>query len=154
LHVPDLNYVSRIRDSFDRQGFLRYIGARIDELAPGQCTIVVDFRDELAQQHGFFHGGLVDALCDNAGACAAFTLIDADQSMLTVEYKVNLVAPASGPLKAIGEVVRAGRTLTVCHVQGVAVEESGVNSFAPWQPSRWRPSPRGAMGNDRGTGPA
>jgi uncharacterized protein (TIGR00369 family) len=126
LRVVDPDYVSRIRDSFDRQGFMRHLGARIDHLGPGKCTIAVDFRDELAQQHGFFHGGLVGALCDNAGAYAAFTLIAADQSMLTVEYKVNLVAPAKGEiLKAMGEVVRSGRTLTMCQVHAFAVDGSG-----------------------------
>lgn len=126
LHVPDPHYVERIQDSFNRQGFMRHIGARIEELGPGRCVIAVDFREELAQQHGFFHGGLVGALGDNAGAYAAFTLIEASQSMLTVEYKINLVAPAQGQiLKAVGEVVRAGRTLTVCQVRVLAVDDAG-----------------------------
>jgi uncharacterized protein (TIGR00369 family) len=124
LRIVDPDYVSRISDSFNRQGFMRHLGVRIDHLGPGTCTLAVDFRNELAQQHGFFHGGLVGALCDNAGAYAAFTLIEADQSMLTVEYKVNLVAPAKGRmLKATGEVVRAGRTLTMCQVHASAADD-------------------------------
>jgi uncharacterized protein (TIGR00369 family) len=118
FRAPDADYHARITDSFGRQGFMRLIGARIEALAPGQCTIAVEFREELAQQHGFFHGGLVGALADNAGAYAAFTLLDATQSMLTVEYKVNLLAPANGSLlKAMGQVVRAGRTLTLSQVR-------------------------------------
>lgn len=125
IPVPDPNYVERIKDSFDRQGFMRHIGGRIEELGPGRCVIVADFRDELAQQHGFFHGGVVGALGDNAGAYAAFTTIEANQSMLTVEYKINLLAPAKGRLlRAAGEVVRAGRTLTVCQVRISAVDDA------------------------------
>ena len=128
--VPDPDYILRIQDSFNRQGFMRHIGARIAELGPGTCTLIVDFSDHLVQQHGFFHGGVVGALCDNAGAYAAFTLIEAEQSMLTVEYKVNLVAPASGhKLKAAGEVVRFGRTLTVCQVLATAVTSSGAEQL-------------------------
>lgn len=126
FRVPDPNYVERIRDSFGRQGFMRHVGARIEELGPGRCVMAVDFRDELAQQHGFFHGGLVGALADNAGAYAAFTLIEADQSMLTVEYKINLLAPAKGlVLQAVGDVIRAGRRLTVCQTQISALDAAG-----------------------------
>ena len=75
---------------------MRHIGARIAELGPGTYTLIVDFSDDLVQQHAFSEGGAVGALRDNAGAYAAFTLIEAEQSMLTVEYKVNLAAPASG----------------------------------------------------------
>jgi uncharacterized protein (TIGR00369 family) len=127
--VPDASYQARITDSFNRQGFMRLIGARIDALAPGQCVIIIDFREDLAQQHGFFHGGLVGALADNAGAYAAFTLIEATQSMLTVEYKINLLAPAKGrTLRAVGEVVRAGRTLTVSQVR-VSVLDNGAEQL-------------------------
>jgi uncharacterized protein (TIGR00369 family) len=130
LRVVDPDYVARIRDSFSRQGFMRHLGARIDHLGPGTCTLAVDFKDDLAQQHGFFHGGLVGALCDNAGAYAAFTLIEADQSMLTVEYKVNLMAPAKGQLlKAKGEVVRSGRTLTMCQVHAFATDGAGAEEL-------------------------
>jgi len=126
FRAPDANYHARITDSFNRQGFMRLVGARIEALAPGQCIIAADFRDDLAQQHGFFHGGLVGALADNAGAYAAFTLIDATQSMLTVEYKINLLAPAKGrALKAIGEVVRPGRTLTVSQVRVLVTDDAG-----------------------------
>jgi uncharacterized protein (TIGR00369 family) len=122
FQVPDPHYVARIKDSFGRQGFMRHIAARIEELAPGRCVVAADFREELAQQHGFFHGGLVGALADNAGAYAAFTLIEANQSMLTVEYKINLIAPARGQiLRAVGEVVRPGRTLTMCQVNVLAI---------------------------------
>jgi uncharacterized protein (TIGR00369 family) len=97
FHVRDPNYAERTRAIFARQGFLRYIGARIEEVEPGRYVIAADFRDELAQQNGFFHGGLIGALADSAGACATGTLIEATQSLLTVEYKINLLAPAKAP---------------------------------------------------------
>jgi uncharacterized protein (TIGR00369 family) len=126
FHVRDPNYAERTRAIFARQGFLRYIGARIEEVEPGRCVIAADFRDELAQQNGFFHGGLIGALADSAGACATGTLIEATQSLLTVEYKINLLAPAKAPkLKAVGEVIRAGRTLTVSQVNLLAIDGAG-----------------------------
>lgn len=115
----------RILSSFGRQGLMRHLGARVDVVEAGSCEVVLDFREEVAQQHGYFHGGVVGALADNAGAYAAFTLIGPEESMLTVEYKVNLLAPALGQrLRAAGTVVRAGRTLTVSEVR-VAVERDG-----------------------------
>lgn len=126
FHVRDANYAERTRASFARQGFLLYVGARIEAIEPGRCVIAADFRDELAQQNGFFHGGLIGALADSAGACATGTLIEATQSLLTVEYKINLLAPAKAPkLKAVGEVVRAGRTLTVSQVNLLTVDDAG-----------------------------
>ncbi len=126
FQVPDPNYVERIKDSFARQGFMQHVGARIEEVGPGRCIIAADFSDKLAQQHGFFHGGLVGALTDAAGAYAAGTLVEALHSMLTVEYKINLLAPAKGrTLRAIGEVVRAGRTLTVSQVKLMVMDEAG-----------------------------
>lgn len=96
---------------------MKHIGVEIEDLAPGRCVLTALYKSEIAQQHGFFHGGLVGALVDNAGAYAAFTLIEHDQSMLTVEYKVNLIAPADGSrIRSVGEVCRAGRTLTTCQV--------------------------------------
>jgi len=122
--VRDPNYQQRVLDSFGRQGFMRHIGASIERLGPGECTIVVPFGDEVAQQHGFFHGGVVGAVADNAGAYAAFTLIEADQSMLTVEYKVNLIAPGHGDtLRAEAHVLKGGRTLTISRVDLFACED-------------------------------
>ncbi len=108
-------YRERILDSFGRQGFMQHLGAEIGSLEPGLCVIILNFRQAVAQQHGFFHGGVVGALADNAAAYAAFTLLASNQSALTVEYKVSLVAPSEGDrLKVVGQVVRAGRALTTC----------------------------------------
>jgi uncharacterized protein (TIGR00369 family) len=124
--VRDPNYVERVKTAFGSQGFLRHIDARIEELAPGRCVIAADFRSDLAQQNGFFHGGLIGTIADAAGACAAATLIETRQWMLTAEYKINFLKPAKAPqLRAVGEVVRAGRTLTVSQVNLYGVDETG-----------------------------
>jgi uncharacterized protein (TIGR00369 family) len=112
---PD--FEARVRDSFERQGAMALIGAKLAHVAPGAVDIAVDFRPELAQQHGFFHGGIVGTAADSAGGYAAFTLMPADSSVLTVEYKMNLIAPADGTkLIAKGRVIKPGRTLTICNV--------------------------------------
>jgi uncharacterized protein (TIGR00369 family) len=124
--VRDPNYVARVKDAFSRQGFLHHIDAQVEEIAPGRCVIAADFRNELAQQNGFFHGGLLGTIADAAGAGAAATLIEAEQWLLTAEYKINFLSPAKGPrLKAAGEVVRAGRTLTVSQIKLYSVDETG-----------------------------
>lgn len=106
---------ARVRGSFARQRFMAFLGAELAELRPGFCEIRLAYRPELGQQHGFFHAGVVGTLADNAGGYAAFSLMPAGCSILTVEYKLNLVAPGDGELLiARSEVVKAGRTLTIC----------------------------------------
>jgi uncharacterized protein (TIGR00369 family) len=112
---PD--FAARVRDSFDRQGAMKLIGAALVHVAPGEADIAVDYRPELGQQHGYFHGGIVGTIGDSAGGYAAFSLMPADASILTVEYKMNLLAPAAGSrLIARGRVVKPGRTLTIAHI--------------------------------------
>ncbi len=117
------NFAERTRSSFARQGFMAYLGAELSALEPGACEIRLPYRDELTQQHRYFHGGVIGALADNAGGYAAFTLMGEDDTVLTVEFKLNIVAPGEGEfLVARGHVVKAGRTLTVCRsdVFGIA----------------------------------
>ena len=113
--VPvDPDYQTRVRASFARQGAMRLIGARLLALAPGRCSIELPYRDDLTQQHGYVHAGIVAALVDSAGGYAGFTLFPADASVLTVEYKLNLLAPATGErLVAEAQVVKPGRSLVV-----------------------------------------
>jgi uncharacterized protein (TIGR00369 family) len=126
LRVRDPNYVARIKSIFANQGFLRHVDVRVEDVAPGRCVLVADFRAELAQQNGYFHGGLIGTLADAAGASAASTLIEDRQYVLTAEYKVNFLAPAKAArLKAVGEVARAGRTLTVSEVRLYGVAATG-----------------------------
>ena len=91
------------------------IGAELGDVAAGRVAIVLAIEPRLSQQHGFLHAGVVVAALDTACGYAALTLMPADMEVLTAEFKVNLLAPASGErLIAEGEVMRAGRTLTVC----------------------------------------
>ncbi len=108
---------ARIRDSFARQGLMAHLGAAIKDVSTGQVTITLPFRRELSQQHGYFHAGGTSAIADSAGGYAAFTLFPENSSVLTVEFKMNLIAPAEGDrLEAIGHVVKSGRTLTICQL--------------------------------------
>jgi uncharacterized protein (TIGR00369 family) len=121
----DSEWDARVRNSFAQQGAMRLLGASIAELSPGRCTIVLPFREELAQQHGYFHAGITSAIADSAGGYAGLTLFPAKAEVLTVEFKINLIAPAQdGLLRAEGNVVRCGRTLTICAVE-VSVERDG-----------------------------
>src|SRR5215475_5150081 len=105
-------FEARVRDSFARQAAMCFIGAQIAEVTPGRCRIELAARPELGQQHGFVHGGIVGMIADSAGGYAAFSLMPADVSILTVEFKINLLAPARGELLvAAGMVVKPGRTL-------------------------------------------
>jgi uncharacterized protein (TIGR00369 family) len=122
----DPGWEARVRESFSRQPFTASIGARITALGPGTCEITLPRRDDLLQQHGFIHGGVVAALADTACGYAAFTLFPADTAILTVEMKVNFLSPAKGTaLVARASVKRGGRTLTVVAADLFAVEEGG-----------------------------
>ncbi|MFQ5775980.1 MAG: PaaI family thioesterase [Kiloniellaceae bacterium] len=121
--VPD--FAARVRASFARQNIMDLIGARLTRVEPGLVEIELPFRDDLTQQHGFFHAGVTGAIADSAGGYAGFTLFPAGASVLTVEYKMNLLAPADGELlRAVGRVLKPGRTLTVCDVE-VFAEKDG-----------------------------
>lgn len=111
----DPDFEARVRASFARQTAMTTIGARLLRVAPAEVEIELPFRDDLTQQHGFFHGGLVAAILDTACGYAALSLMPADAAPLTVEYKINFVSPARGDrLIARGRVTRPGRILSVC----------------------------------------
>lgn len=122
-------FESRVRSSFQRQALMGLFGAEITGLSPGHCEISLPYRDDLTQQHGFFHGGVVGAVADNAAGYAAFSLMAAADSVLTVEYKLNLMAPSDGDrLIARANVVRPGRTLSVAR-SDVFVAKGGVEKL-------------------------
>jgi uncharacterized protein (TIGR00369 family) len=113
--VVDPQYERRVRESFARQGLMRHLGAELVSLEPGEAVIRVPFCGELTQQHGYFHAGVTGSIADTACGYAAYTLMTAEDSVLTVEYKINLLAPADGEeLVARARVVRSGKTLKVC----------------------------------------
>jgi uncharacterized protein (TIGR00369 family) len=114
-----------VRESFAKQGIMGHIGAEITELAPGRVVIALPYAETLSQQHGFFHAGVLSTVVDSAGGYAGFSLMAEGDGVLTVEFKVNLMAPADGDrLIAVGEVVKPGRTLFVCKGD-VFVEKDG-----------------------------
>jgi uncharacterized protein (TIGR00369 family) len=103
-----------VRDSFARQGAMALIGATLADVAAGYCAIALTPRPEVSQQHGYVHAGILATLVDSAGGYAAFTLFADDCSILTVEYKLNVLAPAQGErIVAEGFVVKPGRTLAI-----------------------------------------
>jgi uncharacterized protein (TIGR00369 family) len=115
LQPMDPEFVARVQESFSRQGMMRNLGARLGELKPGAAEIRVAYRDDLTQQHGYFHGGVSATIADTACGYAAYTLTAKDATVLTAEFKINMLAPAQGEeLVARAHVVRSGRTLTVC----------------------------------------
>src|SRR6185295_15301860 len=130
----DPGYADRVRASFARQGFMRTLGAEIVAVEPGRCEVRLPCRDELGQQHGFLHAGALAAVADSAGGYAAYTLMGAGDSVLTVEYKINLLAPGRGEEAiARARVVRSGRTLTVCQVDVFAVSDGAETLCATMQ---------------------
>jgi uncharacterized protein (TIGR00369 family) len=114
--AQDPNFEARVRGSFARQSLNRTIGASLIRVAPGEVEIEVPFKEELGQQHGFIHGGIVAAIVDSACGYAALSLTPSTAEVLTVEFKINFLAPARGErLIARGRVSRPGRTVSVCH---------------------------------------
>ena len=125
----DPAFEPRVRESFARQKVMRLIGAELTHVEAGRIEIELPFRDDLTQQHGFFHAGIVGTIADSAGGYAAYTLMPAGSSVLSVEYKMNLLTPAAGDrLVASGQVVRPGRTLTVCDLE-VMVLKGGARTL-------------------------
>ena len=111
----DPAFESRIRSSFDSQGLMKTIGARLLDVAPGEVRIELPFSKAITQQHGFLHAGIVSTIADNACGFAAYTLMPAGSEILGVENKINFLAPAKGErFVASGRVVKIGRTLAVC----------------------------------------
>lgn len=125
FQIRNPDFEQRVRDSFARQSFMSTIGAELADVLPGCVEIQLPYKESLCQQHGYFHGGVIGTLADNVGGYAAFTLMAAEDSVLTVEYKMNIVAPGDGEaLVARGCVLRPGRTLTVCQADIYAIKDT------------------------------
>jgi uncharacterized protein (TIGR00369 family) len=125
----DPDYAARVRASFARQGAMKTLGAELVAVEPGYCAIALIPRPEVAQQHGYVHAGVVSAIVDSAGGYAGFTLFPVDASVLTVEFKINLLAPAAGErLVAEGLVVKPGRSLVITRGE-VHAEREGARTL-------------------------
>jgi uncharacterized protein (TIGR00369 family) len=122
-------FAERVRQSFERQGAMALIGARLLELRPGYCALTLTPRPETSQQHGYVHAGILATLVDSAGGYAGYTLFPENSSVLTVEFKINLLAPAQGErIVAEGFVVKSGRTLTITRGE-VHAERGGARTL-------------------------
>jgi len=123
-HVSDPNFAERVLASFDKQNAMHLVRATMPVVKNGMTEIHVPHWDGIEQQHGFVHGGVVGMIADSSAGYAAMTVVPANASVLTVEYKMNLVAPADGEkLIARGQVVRPGRTLIVTKAEVFAVKD-------------------------------
>lgn len=120
----DPAYAERVRASFARQGAMHTIGASLAEIAPGRAVIELAWQQGLTQQHGFLHAGMVATALDSACGYAASSLMAADAGILTIEYKINLLAPAQGQrFRMEGHVVKPGRNVTFAEGRAYALHE-------------------------------
>lgn len=120
----DEGYAARVHDSFARQGAMATLGASLGEISPGRVVIELDWAAGLSQQHGFLHAGMVATALDSACGYAGFTLMPLDAGVLTIEYKINLLAPAKGQrFRMVGQVIKPGRTVTVTEGRAYAIDD-------------------------------
>ena len=127
LPVPaDSQFAERVRASFARQPAMTTLGARLVRVAAGEVEIEMPFSEHLTQQHGFVHGGILGTALDSACGFASLSLMPVDAGILTIEYKLNLLAPGRGErFRFIGRVRKAGRTITLADADAIAVDEAG-----------------------------
>lgn len=117
---------TRVRESFGRQNAMRTVGANLIRVQSGEVEIAMDFSPMLTQQHGFVHGGVIGMVLDSACGFASLTLMPPEAGILTIEYKLNLLAPGRGErFRFIGRVRKAGRTITLADGEAFAMETSG-----------------------------
>lgn len=116
----------RVQDSFERQGLMRELGARVHHVSKGECIIELPYSDKVTQQQGAFHGGAVGALADIAAGYAALTVAPAGMEVVSVEYKINFLAACQGGvLRASGQVVKPGRRVIVTSAEVTHIAEDG-----------------------------
>ena len=127
--ASDPNFKQKVRDSFARQDFMRFIGAQLIIVESGFCEIHLPYRQDLTQQHHYFHGGVIGTIADNCAGYSAYSLMPVTASILTVEYKMNFIAPGDGELLiGRGQVIKPGRTLTIAKAE-VFVVKAGVEKL-------------------------
>jgi uncharacterized protein (TIGR00369 family) len=125
MKPKDPNFAARVRASFDKQAMMRALGVTLEDVAAGSVTLRLPYRADLTQQHGFMHAGAIAAAADSACGYAALSLMPAEAAVLSIEFKVNMLAPAKGEaFVARATVLRAGRTIMVCRAD-VHAQKSG-----------------------------
>ena len=134
FEVRSPRYADRVRDSFALQGAMQTLGARLARIEPGAVDIEFDWAASLTQQHGFLHAGMVATALDSACGYAGFTLMGEDASVLTIEFKINLLAPAKGQrFRMVGQVLKPGRTISVVEGRALALDEGREKLVATMQ---------------------
>jgi uncharacterized protein (TIGR00369 family) len=114
----------RIRESFEKQAFMKLLGAELVHIATGEVDIALPFDVKLTQQHGFLHAGVTTSIADSACGYAALSLMPEGAAVLSVEFKVNMLAPARGRrFLARGRVIRSGRNITVVKADVLAFDD-------------------------------
>jgi uncharacterized protein (TIGR00369 family) len=125
FEAQDPDFERRVRESFARQRVMETMGATLLRVTPGEVEIALPFRAELTQQHGFLHAGVVTTIVDSACGYAALSLMPPGAGVLTIEFKLNLMAPSAGErMIARGRVTKPGRTINVC-AGDVFAEQNG-----------------------------
>jgi uncharacterized protein (TIGR00369 family) len=120
---------ARVQTSFERQGLMRHLGARLLQVEPGLCVLALPYSDKVTQQQDGFHGGAIGALADIAGGYAALTTAPDGMEVTTIEYKINFMAAfQGGEIQARGHVVKAGRRVVVTTAEVVHVDAAGKQS--------------------------
>lgn len=121
--------LSRVQHSFDRQGLMQHLGARLVRVEPGVCVVALPYSDKVTQQQAGFHGGAIGALADIAGGYAGLTMAPVGMEVASVEYKINFLAAfQGGELRATGHVVKAGRRIIVTTAEVIHVAADGRES--------------------------
>jgi uncharacterized protein (TIGR00369 family) len=122
FEAVDAEFKLRVRTGFERQELMKTLGAGLTKFAPGEVWIEMQFNPAFAQQDGFLHAGAITSIADSACGFAAYSLMRPSERVLSIEFKVNLLRPARGEkFIAVGKVLKAGRTLTVCSGEATAV---------------------------------
>ena len=123
------DYKAKVEQSFASQKFMEHIGAKLVDVQPGYCEMHIPFNENLTQQNGFFHAGMIGTIADNAAGYASLSLMKEHSSVLSVEFKLNLMRSADGELLiGKGQVLKYGKTLTVCRAD-VFIVKDGVEKL-------------------------
>ena len=124
FRVSNPDFIQTVKQSFSKRGLMRYLGASLDVIEPGYVSISMQFSDDLTQQQDYYHAGSLTSIVDSACGYAALTLMPPSTEVLTIEFKVNFVAPAIGDrVVAHGRVVKPGSIITVCQGEVVAIQD-------------------------------
>lgn len=134
FEARDAHWAEKVAASFERQGVMALIGAQLADVRPGWCEIRLPYREDLCQQHGFFHAGITATIVDSAAGYAGFSLMPAGSSVLSVEFKINLLAPGDGELLiATGEVLKPGKNLVITRGEAYVVKGGKTTHCATMQ---------------------